>query len=109
MDDKGGRCIMAKDLNVSNFDTEVAEGRVLVDFWASWCGPCRMMAPVVEQLDEDFGDLRVFKVNIDEEPTLAERYGVMSIPTLILFENGKEKARSVGLLPKEQLISRLGI
>lgn len=100
---------MAKDLNVSNFDTEVAEGRVLVDFWASWCGPCRMMAPVVEQLDEDFGDLRVFKVNIDEEPTLAERYGVMSIPTLILFENGKEKARSVGLLPKEQLISRLGI
>ena len=76
---------------------------VLVDFWASWCGPCRMLAPVVEQLSEDHPEVVFGKVNIDEQPELAARYQVASIPTLILFKNGKPAATSVGVRPKAAL------
>lgn len=96
-------------LTSENFKQEVGEARVpvLVDFWASWCGPCKMMGPVVEQIAEDMGDsARVCKINIDEQPELASQYNVMSIPTFILFKEGKEVNRTVGAMPKEEL-SRL--
>lgn len=86
-----------------NFESEVlkAEGSVLIDFWAAWCGPCKMMAPVLEQVAAENPNLKVGKINIDEEPQLAQKYRVMSIPTLILFENGQPKETSIGLVPKE--------
>lgn len=89
----------------SNFESEVleADGRILIDFWASWCGPCKMMGPVVEQIAEEHSEIKVAKINIDEEPMLAQKYGVMSIPTLILFEDGKPKDTSIGLVSKETI------
>lgn len=94
------------NLNSENFEEEVGEARVpvLVDFWASWCGPCKMMGPVVEQIAEDMGtSAKVCKINIDEQPELAGKYHVMSIPTFILFKDGKEVNREVGAMPKEEL------
>lgn len=93
-------------LTSENFEQEVGEARVpvLVDFWASWCGPCKMMGPVVEQIAQDMGDsARVCKINIDEQPELASQYNVMSIPTFILFKEGKEVNRTIGAMPKEEL------
>ena len=89
-----------------NFDAQVLQSSkpVLVDFWASWCGPCRMLAPVVEELAQEHeADLTVGKVNVDEQPMLAARYGISSIPTLILFRNGKPVSTSVGVRPKSSL------
>ena len=81
---------------------------VLVDFWAPWCGPCTMLGPIIEQLgDEMDGKAVIGKVDIDEEPDLAARYGVMSIPTVILFKNGEEAARMVGLQSKQALVRRI--
>ena len=101
---------MAVNVKTQDFEEQVAKasGPVLVDFWASWCGPCRMLAPVIDQLAAEQTDVKVCKVNIDEEPGLAQRFGVMSIPTVGLFENGQEKNRSVGLVPKEKLLALLG-
>ncbi len=77
---------------------------VLVDFWAEWCGPCRMMAPVIEQMAQDYsGKMKVAKLNVDENPESASNYGVMSIPTLILFKNGQAVERFVGFRPKQEL------
>ncbi|MFW5991585.1 MAG: thioredoxin [Halanaerobiaceae bacterium] len=100
-----------KEVNDSNFNKEVLKSKqpVLVDFWAEWCGPCRMVAPVVKEIARDYDNIKVCKLNVDENQSTASRYGVMSIPTLILFENGKIKEKITGYMPKNQLINKLGI
>ena len=87
----------------NNFEKEVLQSNtpVFIDFWATWCGPCRMMAPVVEELAQSMGEVvKVCKIDIDQNPELAEKYGVMSIPTFIVIKNGSETARTVGVTPK---------
>ena len=88
-----------------NFDEEVLRAKqpVLVDFWATWCGPCRMLAPIVEEIAESRSDIKVGKVNVDEEGELAVRFGISSIPTVMVFKNGEIKATSVGYRPKEEI------
>jgi len=81
---------------------------VLVDFWASWCGPCRMLAPVVDEIAEENPQYKVCKVNVDEEPALAASFGVMSIPTLIVFKNGEKAVSAVGVRPKKDILKMLG-
>ena len=83
-------------LNQNNFNNAIANGTTLVDFYADWCGPCRMVSPIVDEIAEERSDITVGKVNVDDENALAMKYGVMSIPTLIVFRDGKEKARIVG-------------
>lgn len=92
-------------LNKDNFNAEVLEksGTVLVDFWASWCGPCMMLSPIVDELAEEVAGVTVGKVNVDENQELAIRYGIDSIPALLLFRDGKLAGRSVGLRSKEEL------
>ena len=102
---------MPDTVTEQTFESEVlGSGRpVLVDFWAEWCGPCHAIAPVLEQIAEERSDLKVVKLNIDEEPALAQRYGVMSIPTLILFKDGEPAAAAVGAMPKSMLEQKLGL
>ena len=94
-------------LNQNNFQNAIASGTALVDFYADWCGPCRMVSPIVDEIAEERGDVTVGKVNVDDENGLAMKYGVMSIPTLIVFQDGKEKARIVGARPKAAILAEL--
>ena len=93
-----------------NFEQEVLQSAkpVLLDFWASWCGPCRMLSPVVDEVAQERTDVKVGKVNVDEQPELAGEFGVMSIPTLLVFEQGKLVRQAVGARPKASVLDLLG-
>lgn len=95
------------DVKTADFETEVlkSDKTVLVDFWAVLCGPCRMLSPVVDQVAEENPDIKVCKVNVDEEQQLAIKYGVMSIPTLLVFKGGELVNQSVGVIPKEEVLN----
>lgn len=96
-------------LTKDNFDSVISSGLVLVDFWATWCGPCRMQAPVLDDLDAELeGKVKICKVDVDENPAIAQRFGVMSIPTLIAFRDGQQIAKRVGLQTREELVQMLG-
>ena len=96
-------------VNKNDFDSVVKQSTktVLVDFWASWCGPCRMIAPVLEEVAAERPDIKVCKVNVDEEQELAMSYGVSSIPTLLVFKNGQLVNKSIGAIPKQKILEML--
>ncbi|MBQ7392604.1 MAG: thioredoxin [Clostridia bacterium] len=96
-------------ITLENFEAEVikSEKTVLVDFWASWCGPCRMLSPVVDEIAEERTDIKVGKVNVDEQEELAMRFGIMSIPTLIVFKNGEPVRKTMGVQPKAAILGLL--
>lgn len=98
------------ELTKENFEAEVlkSDKTVLVDFWASWCGPCRMLSPVVDEIAEERTDIKVGKVNVDDEEELAMRFGIMSIPTLIVFRGGEVKKQTMGVQPKAAILDMLG-
>ena len=103
---------MAVNVKTQDFEEQVAKasGPVLVDFWASWCGPCRMLAPIVEEIADEYDDVvKVGKVNVDEEPELSSIFNVSSIPTLVVIDHGKANKSAVGYMSKEKVLELLGL
>lgn len=98
-----------KELTTNSFDTTISKGLHLVDFWAAWCGPCKMQTPILEELEKDFKEdvLQISKVNVDDYPEIAGRFGIQSIPTLLVFSDGKLEKQLVGVHMKPQLIKEL--
>ena len=89
---------------MNNFDEQIKEGIVLVDFYADWCGPCRMLSPIIEEVAQE-ENIKLIKINVDENEDLSKRFGVMSIPTVIVFKDGKETNKNIGLTSKEEILS----
>jgi thioredoxin 1 len=102
---------MTTAVKTADFEQEVlkSEKPVIVDFWAEWCGPCHAVAPVLDKIAGEHDELRLVKVNIDEEPELAQRYGIVSIPTIVLFKDGEPAAAAIGAQPKSALEQALGL
>lgn len=101
---------MTQQISATEFKSKVLEASepVLVDFFATWCGPCRMMAPVIDEIaNEKAGEVSVYKIDVDESPSIAQQYGIMSIPTFIVFRNGKPTAQILGARPKEDVLAML--
>lgn len=100
---------MITTVTKDNFDKEITESKetVLVDFWAAWCMPCKMLSPVIDAVAEERKDVKICKINIDEEQELAIRFGIMSIPTVMVFKGGKVVGKSIGLVSKEEILSLL--
>lgn len=102
---------MSEVISTADFENKVlnAEGKVLIDFFATWCGPCRMIAPAIEEIaEEKAGELAVYKVDIDQSPELASRYGIRGVPTLMVFEGGKPVGQMVGAQPKASILQMIG-
>ena len=99
----------AINVNINNFSEEVmsSDKPVLMDFWAPWCGPCRMVGPIVEEIAGERDDIKVCKINVDEESELAQKFGIMSIPTLVVMKNGEITNQSVGMATKDQILALL--
>ena len=99
------------NINNNNFQDEVmhSEKLVLLDFWASWCGPCRMVSPIVDEIAAERSDIKVCKINVDEQPDLAAQYGIMSIPTLLVFKGGELAGKKIGVQTKQALMEMLGV
>ena len=97
------------NINQANFQQEVinSDRPVLVDFWASWCGPCKMLSPIIDEIAAERSDIKVCKINVDEQPELAGQFQIMSIPTLIVFKNGKVFNQTSGARPKNQILTML--
>ena len=96
-----------KIVHTNEFNEVIANGKVLVDFAATWCGPCRMLAPVLEELSEELDDVTIVKVDVDEAGALAQRFGIMAVPTMILFENGEPVKQLQGFMNKEALLAKI--